>query len=135
MMPRATMLSCLEATARWTARVLTVFLVGIVLVMFVGVTIDGGFHPLRLKGVEPLQMIFFWTCCIGMVIAWRAPVVGGALSLVAMMLFFTVEFAVRGGPPRGYVLYLMLLPGALYLVSALLRKLVAVSQRPLLGPG
>jgi hypothetical protein len=134
-MPHATVLSCLEATARWTARVLTVFLVGIVVVMFVGVTIDGGFHPLRLKGVEPIQMIFFWTGCIGMVIAWRAPVVGGALSLVAMTLFFTVEFAVRGGPPRGLVLYLMLFPGILYLVSALLRKLIAVSQRTLLGPG
>ncbi len=54
---------------RWTARVLTVFLLGLVVVMLVGVTLDGGFHPLKLKGVEPIQMIFFWAACIGMAVA------------------------------------------------------------------
>jgi hypothetical protein len=115
----------LEAGIRWTARVLTALLVGLVLVMFVGVTLEGGFNPLKLKGVEPMQMLFFWTACIGMVVAWRWQVIGGALSLGGMMLFFAVEFAVRGGPPGGFLLYLMLVPGILFLMSAFIRRRVS----------
>ena len=111
----------LEVGVRWTARVLTALLVGLILVIFVGVTLDGGFHPLRLKGVEPIQMIFFWTACIGMVLAWRWQVIGGAISLSGMILFFAVEFFVTGGLPRGLVLYLMLLPGILFLMGSFIR--------------
>ena len=46
----------LEAGLRWTARALSAHLV-----MFIGVIVDGGFHPLKLKGVEPIQMVLFWT--------------------------------------------------------------------------
>jgi hypothetical protein len=112
----------LEIGVRCVARALTTALVGLVVVMFVGVTLDGGFHPLRLKGVEPIQMIFFWTACVGMVIAWRWPVLGGALSFGAMILFFAVELAVNGRLPGGLVLYLMLLPGILFLLSGFLNR-------------
>jgi hypothetical protein len=112
----------LEAGLRWTARVLTALLVGLVLVMFVGVVFDEGFHPFKLKGVEPVQMLLFWTACLGMVLAWRREAVGGALSFGAMVLFFAVEFAVNGRPPRGLVLYLMLLPGLLFLMSTVIGR-------------
>jgi hypothetical protein len=115
-------LAHLEIGLRWAARALTTVLVGLIVVMFVGVTLDGGFHPLRLKGVEPIQMIFFWTACIGMVIAWRWSVLGGALSFGAMILFFAVELAVNGRLPGGLVLYLMLLPGILFLVDGFIRR-------------
>jgi hypothetical protein len=117
----STPLFYLDVGIRWTARVLTALLVGLVLVIFVGVTLDGGFHPLRLKGVEPIQMIFFWTACIGMVLAWRWQAIGGAISLGGMILFFAVEFFVTRGLPRGLVLYLMLLPGVLFLVDSFIR--------------
>jgi hypothetical protein len=45
----------LEGGVRWTARVLTALLVGLVLVIFIG----EGFNPLKLKGVEVIQMTFF----------------------------------------------------------------------------
>jgi hypothetical protein len=101
---------------------LAAFLLGVVLVIFVGVTLDGGFHPLKLRGVEPIQTLFFWTACVGMVLAWRWQLVGGALSLGAMVCFFAVEFAVNGGLPRGLLLYLMPLPGLLFLVDDFLRR-------------
>jgi hypothetical protein len=109
----------LEVGLRWAARVLSAVLVGIVLVIFIG----EGFNPLRLKGLEPVQMALFWTACLGMVLAWRWPVIGGALSLGGMTLFFAVELAVTGGFPRALFLYLMLLPGTLFLLSALVRRL------------
>jgi hypothetical protein len=108
----------LEIGVRWTARVLTALLVGVILVIFIG----EGFHPLRLKGIEVLQMALFWSVCVGMVLAWRWPVIGGALSLGGMILFFTVEVALTGGFPRGLFFYLMLLPGVLFLVDGLMRR-------------
>jgi hypothetical protein len=99
------------------ARGITVVLIGLILVIFIG----EGFNPLRLKGVEWIQMGFFWATCIGMVAAWRWPVVSGALSLAGMICFFAVESAVTGGLPHGPVFYLMLVPGILYLLSGFLR--------------
>jgi hypothetical protein len=111
----------LEGGARWTARVSSAVLVGIVLLIFVG----EGFNPLRLKGIELIQMALFWTACAGMVVAWRWPVVGGALSLGGMILFLAVESAVTGRLPRGSFFYLMLLPGILFLLSTLVRRRMA----------
>jgi hypothetical protein len=113
--------SRLETGVRWLARLLTVLVVGLVLLIFVG----EGFNPLDLKGVEVVQMIFFWTACIGMVLAWRWQVIGGAISLGAMMLFITVEFVVTGRLPGGFF-YLMLLPGLLFWMDAFLRRSMSI---------
>jgi hypothetical protein len=60
-----------------------------------------------------------------MVLAWRWPVIGGALSLGGMTLFFAVELALTGGLPRAPFLHLMLLPGVLFLLSALIGRHMA----------
>jgi hypothetical protein len=106
-------LSRVEAATRWTARVLTILLLGVILAIFIG----EGFNPLRLKGIEVPQMVLFWTSCIGMVLAWRWQVIGAAVSLVAIIFFFAVELAATGRLP-GAFFFLMLLPGILYLVSS-----------------
>jgi hypothetical protein len=111
-------LAGVEVGVRWAARVLAALLVGLVLVVLVG----EGFNPLRLKGLEPIQMVLFWAACIGMLIAWRWQVIGGALSLGGMILFFAVELAVTGGLPRAPFLYLMLLPGLLFLLSGFIGR-------------
>ena len=121
----------LEVGVRWTARVLTVLLVGLFLVPLVvnsiydvvhGFYENGLPHAFWVKGVEPIQMVFFWTACIGLVVAWRWPVIGGALALGGMLLLFAVEFAVRGGLPGGLILYLMLLPDILFLADGFIRQ-------------
>jgi hypothetical protein len=114
----------LEAGVRWTARGLTVLLVGLVLVIFIGEALANGFNPLHLKRIEAIQMTFFWTACLGMVLAWRWQAIGAALSLGGMILFFAVEIAARNGLPHALVLYLMLVPGILYLLSEFLRRRV-----------
>jgi hypothetical protein len=114
-------LNRLEVGIRWTARALTAMLVGVVLVIFIG----EGFNPLRLKGIEVLQMALFWTACVGMILAWRWPVIGGALSLGGIILFFTVELAMTGGFPRRLFFYLLLLPGILFLADGFIRLRMA----------
>jgi hypothetical protein len=102
------------------ARVLSALLVGLVLVVCIG----EGFHPLTLKGLPPSLAVLFWTACVGMVVAWRWPVLGGALSVGGMALFFAA-FAVMIGFPKAPFLYLMLLPGILFLVDGLIGRRLA----------
>jgi len=109
----------LESGLRWTARLFAAALLGLVAVIFLG---EGGFNPLKLTAVEAIQMTLFLTTCSGLVVAWRWQVIGGALYLGGMILFLAVEFAVRGGLPRGLLLYLMLLPGILFLVDGFIRR-------------
>jgi hypothetical protein len=111
--------SGLEAGLRWTARLLAGALVGLVLVMFIG---EGGFAPLKLGPTEVVQMTFFLATCVGMVIAWRWPFVGGAISTGGILLFFAVEFAITGGFPKGLVFPLMLLPGLLFVLSGFISR-------------
>jgi hypothetical protein len=110
--------SGLEAGLRWTARLLAAVVVGFVLMTLVG---EGGFNPLKLRSVEAVQMTLFLTTCVGLVISWRWPFVGGGMSMGAMLLFFAVEFAVTGGFPKGLVFSLMLLPG-LFLLSGFISR-------------
>jgi hypothetical protein len=110
----------LEAGLRWTARLLAAALVTLIVVIFVG---QAGFNPMRFRAVEAVQMTFFLTECLGMVLAWRWPLLGGALATGALLHFFAVELAVTGHFPRGWVFPLMLVPGILFLVSGGLKAL------------
>src|SRR5262245_66298620 len=83
---------------RWMGMLFAAGLLGLVAVIFLG---EGGFNPLRLTSVEAIQMTLFLTACSGLVAAWRWPVLGGAISLGGVFLFLAVEFATRGGFPRG----------------------------------
>jgi hypothetical protein len=126
----------LDVGVRWTARVLTALLVGLFLVPLIVNSIydvvhdfyeDGVPHAFWMKGVDPIQMICFWTACVGLVVAWRWPVMGGTLSLGGMILFFVIEFVVRGGLPGGLTLYLMLLPSILFLADGFIRRRMAAA--------
>ncbi len=104
-----------QLAARWSARVLSAGLVGLVGVIFVG---EGGVNPLGLRPIEALLLFLLFACCIAMVAAWRWEWMGGALSLAAAAAFIGIEFAVSGHLVGGIVFYLLLLPGALFLASA-----------------
>lgn len=109
----------LETALRWSARLLAGILVGLVLVIFIG---EGGFDPLKLRPIEALQMALFLSTCLGMVIAWRWPLSGGAISTIGILLFFAIEFALAGRFPSGPIFHLMLVPGILFLLSAFLQR-------------
>jgi hypothetical protein len=114
--------SVLELGLRWTARLLDAGLVGLVLLIYVG----AGFNPFNLTATEALQHVFFLATCVGLVVAWRRPLAGGALSTGGMLLFFAVEFALTGRLPGGPVFHLMLLTGLLFLLSGLISRRKAV---------
>lgn len=123
-----------EAGVRWAARTLAVLVLALVLVPIVVNSIydvvhgfyEGGLpHAFWFKGVEPIQMVFFWITCIGMVVAWRWPMSGGAISVAGMILFFTVALAGKSELAGGFLPYLLLLPGILFLADGLIRRRMA----------
>jgi hypothetical protein len=83
---------------------------------------DRGWVPCTIaSGFVIHARTLFLTACVGLVIGWRWPVVGGAIS-TGGMLRFAVEFAVTGGFPKGLVFPLMLLPGLLFLLSTFISR-------------
>jgi hypothetical protein len=108
----------LEVTIRWLARLLAVFIIGVVLLIFIG---ERGPNPLKLSTLEAVQMVFFITTCIGMAVGWRWEFIGGIVATVGIVLFYATELAVTGRFPHG-LFPLMLFPGMLFLVSGLLRR-------------
>jgi hypothetical protein len=110
-----------EAGLRWAARALSAAIVGLVVVMFIG-TVGAGFHPLQWKIIETFEMLFFLLACVGMMLGWRWQNLGGALSVSGLVLFLAAEYAAHGRFPKQPFLYLMLLPGFLFLASALLGR-------------
>jgi hypothetical protein len=108
----------LELGLRWTARVLSALLIGIVLLIFIG---EGGPNPFKLSATEAVQMTLFLATCAGLVTAWRWPLVGGLISLVGISLFFAVEMALTGQLPRGLFPF-MPIPAVLFLLSVFIKR-------------
>jgi hypothetical protein len=103
--------------ARWAARALSIGLAGMVALFFVA---EGGVNPLTLAPREAVLMFLMFTTCGAMVAAWRWERVAGAISLAAAIGFIVVEFAISGNLVKGPYFYLMMVPGALYLVASAL---------------
>ena len=97
----------------WGGRILSLLVVGMALVMFVR---EGGFDPRRLSLVEGVEMVLFWSVCAGLLLAWRWAGLGGAVSILCVLLFYLIEFAGSGSFPRGWALVLMAVPGLLFVL-------------------
>jgi hypothetical protein len=109
----------MEITIRWIARLLSAFFVGAVILIFIGER----FNPFKLSAVEVVQMVFFWTCCMGMLAAWRWELTGGCIATGAMVLFYITEYVVTGHFPHGLAFRLLLLPGILFILSGIIKTL------------
>jgi len=98
---------------RWSARMVSVLLLVLVLVIFFG---EGPPAFASLTATELLMMFFFWLMAAGLVWAWWHPMAGGALTLLAFLFFAGVNLVSSGSLPNGWVFPLFPLNGALHLV-------------------
>jgi hypothetical protein len=124
----------LEAGVRWAARTAAVLALALIVLPIVvnsiydiihGFYAGGMPHSLKITGVEPMEAIFIWVVCIGLVVAWRWAMIGGVICLAGIILLFSVALIVRGAPPGGFLSYLMLLPGILFVADAFIRRHMA----------
>lgn len=100
----------------WTARVLSLAVLGFVLLFFIG---DGGFNPVNMTARESVLMIFFLLTCIGLIVAWRREAVGGSMAILSMALFYVANWIFSGQLPRGWAFAAILLPAFLFLLCNL----------------
>lgn len=111
--------SPLSLLVRWSARMTSLLLFGLVMVFVIG---HGGppnpFHPPR-----PVQLEFsaLGLILLGLVIGWVREGVGGLLVLLGLAGFNAVELVVNGRPALG-AFPLFAFPGGLFLLSALLGR-------------
>jgi len=111
--------SSLPRLAHWSARVTSLLLFGLVIVIVTG---QGG-PPNIFRQPTPVQLEFavLGLMLLGLVIGWAREGLGGLLVLLGLVAFNTVELAVNGRPALG-AFPLFAVPGALFLLSALLRR-------------
>jgi len=111
--------SPLPPIVHWSARVTSLLLFGLVIVFVIG---HGG-PPNIIRQPTPVQLEFaaLGLMLLGLVIAWAREGFGGLLVLLGLAAFNTVELTVNGRPALG-AFPLFAVPGALFLLSALLRR-------------
>jgi hypothetical protein len=111
--------SPLPRLVHWSARVTSLLLFGLVIVIFIG---HGG-PPNILRQPPPVQLEFaaLGLMLAGLVLGWMREGLGGLVVLLGLLAFNIVELAVNGQPALG-AFPLFAVPGVLFLLSAMLRR-------------
>ena len=105
--------------ARWTARAIGTLLAALLLTFMIG----EGYNPFTMKLADAVHTLFMPVAVvIGLLLAWKWELLGGALTVIGMAGFFALDFLKSGRLPTGWLLYVLALPGLLYLLSWSLRR-------------
>jgi hypothetical protein len=110
---------------RWIARIWSIASVGFILLIAVGELLYP--HAPPPSSFRDLVGLFFFPfgTCVGMILAWRWEGVGGGVTVVSLLAFYTLLRVIDGWFPRGPYFALVAMPGALFLLLwalALARK-------------
>jgi hypothetical protein len=98
---------------RWTARILSVVSIGLVLLFIVG----EGFNPTLIKPAEWIGLLFFPVgISIGMILAWWQEGIGGSITVGSLAMFYIIHFATAGKFPNGWAWLVFTIPGFLFLL-------------------
>ncbi len=98
---------------RWSARVLSILAVGIVLLFAFG-------EGLNLSQFTPRELVLFaffpLGVCLGMIVAWRWEGLGGGITMASLAAFYLVNHLSSSSFPRGFAFVALAAPGLLFLV-------------------
>ena len=102
---------------RWSARTTSVLVLGMIGAFLVGT----GLEPTALSAQEWILMMFLLWTLVGLILAWRWPLRGGAMSLAGLIGFHAVEWLTSGRLPSGWFFPALAVPGLLFMAAAYLR--------------
>jgi hypothetical protein len=103
----------MKTTLRWSARVLSILAVGIVLMFAFG----EGLNLAHFTGRELLLFVFFpLGVCVGMVVAWWREGLGGGITVASLAAFYLVHRLLSSSFPRGFAFAAFAVPGFLFLL-------------------
>ena len=101
---------------RWSARILSIIVVGILLVFAFG----EGLNLSHFSARELLLFVFFpLGYCVGMVVAWWREGLGGGITVGSLAAFYLVDRLLSSSFPRGFAFVALALPGFLFLLCRL----------------
>ena len=105
---------------RWVARILSILNVGIVMMFLFG----EGLLLSSFTGRDFLLFLFFpLGMCIGIVLAWWWEGIGGGIAVGSLVAFYLVHYLTSQCFPRGAAFMLLALPGILFFVCWLWKRL------------
>jgi hypothetical protein len=100
-------------TLRWSARVLSILAVGVVLLFAFG-------EGLNLSHFTAPQLVLFAFfpigVCLGMALAWRWEGLGGGIAVASLAAFYLVDRLTSSSFPRGFAFVALAAPGFLFLL-------------------
>jgi hypothetical protein len=98
---------------RWSARVSSILVAGIVLLFAFGEGLDLS----HFTGRELVLFVFFpLGVCLGMVVAWRWEGLGGGITVASLAVFYLVHRLSSSHFPRGFAFVAVAAPGFLFLL-------------------
>ncbi len=99
---------------RWTARIASIVCLAIIFLFFIGEGIDFAL----VRPAEYVGLAFFpLGVLIGLVLAWREELLGGALSVLSVFAFYVIYGAIISGRLwQGWAFLPFLVPGFLFLI-------------------
>ena len=106
---------------RWTARVLSLLSIAIILLFIIG----EGFNPARVTAGEwALFLCFPFAVVVGLIVAWRNEALGGMMAVGGLLGFYLTHAVLAAGHlPRGWAYLVFASPGFLFLLSAMLTRM------------
>lgn len=112
----------LLTTVRWTARIASILVIGVFLLMFFG----EGFDPAKVKPNEWVMLLFGpFGLMLGMILGWWKEGLGGAITIVCF--FITLSIGNYSGAGGRYML-ICASPGFLFLFAWLLSNPAIMSK-------
>lgn len=101
---------------RWTARILASVMAALILLIFVGETLGDGVPSLFHMTVREILMMFsFFALWLGLLLGWKWELLGGLLTLCAVVVFYVLNFFITGTFPGGPFFLILAFPSLLFL--------------------
>jgi len=98
---------------RWSARVLSILVVGVLLLFVIG----EGLNLSHFTARELALFAFFPVgICLGMALAWRWEGLGGGITVASLAAFYLVQRLTSSSFPRGFAFVALAAPGFLFLL-------------------
>jgi hypothetical protein len=103
---------------RWSGRLLGLAALAFVAWFLIAHIVAGkGPNPFQFSAVEAALTATLFATVIGMLIGWRWELAGGLLITFSMAIFLVIEGLASHSWPRGWVIWLLPVPGILYLLA------------------
>lgn len=108
------------AVLTWLARLLSLLVLGMVALLFVGERAN----PIGVfRGTHGMCVLFPFGVFVGILLAWRSELAGSLVSLASLGVFYWVDHALSGTWPHGPWFMIFTSPAALFLAAWVWRSM------------